>query len=58
MVAKELISFVPAYNIMLMSWLSSLRYKTRYAYAYVDQDQALHNFTNLKEKFHQTKIFQ
>ena len=33
MVAK--ISFPPEYNVMLMSRLSSLRYKTRYAYAYV-----------------------
>ena len=32
MVAK--ISFAPAYNVMLMSRLSSLRHKTRYAYAY------------------------
>ena len=33
MVAK--ISFALAYNVMLMSQLSSLRHKTSYAYAYV-----------------------
>ena len=33
MVAK--ISFALAYNVMLMSRLSSLRHKTLYAYAYV-----------------------
>ena len=33
MVAK--ISFVPTYNVMLMSRLSSLRHMTRYAYAFV-----------------------